>query len=395
MFRFLVYCVCMAKMANKATSSNPNPRDVLIHIHEYLLGKGFFYTRQMVANFFLALRSKPFVILAGPSGMGKTQLVRLFAEAIGYRANTLMIPVRPDWTDSSDLLGYVDLKGNFRVQPLLRWVLKAHQHPDELFFVVLDEMNLARVEHYFSEILSIMETRERVGERIQTDPLVSPALLAQATDAGEIAQLGLPDNLYLVGTVNMDETTHPFSRKVLDRAQTLEMNEVQLDWSSLGDPIEPMLGVTHAFLQAPYVHVRDLSPEGRKSLSQPLAWLQKLHQLLSGYGLPIGYRLRDEWAFYMLNRMEIRELVAEGEAMDFLLMQKVLPRIQGHTSEVFELTEKLIRFLLPAAFERKSLEEVSEQLTAPLQHSLPFPRSLQKLWAMRRQYDQTGFLSFW
>ena len=199
---------------------------------------------------------------------------------------------------------------------------QAEANPENMFFVILDEMNLARVEYYFSDFLSMMETRKRSGTRITTD-----ALHIHAAD--EDSELRLPDNLYIIGTVNMDETTHPFSRKVLDRANTIEMNVVHLDWPTLVEEVPPIEDVYNDFLRSSYLHIREVDESKRNHVSACLRLLKKINQILAQGDLQFGYRIRDEVIFYMLNRYEIRELVSENEAMDFQIMQKILPRIHG------------------------------------------------------------------
>ncbi|MED3717025.1 DUF3578 domain-containing protein [Geobacillus thermodenitrificans] len=199
-------------------------RSAVEHIHSYITAKGFYYTQEEVMNLFLSLKTKPFVILSGISGTGKTKIAQWLAESVGATEDNgqfILIPVRPDWNDGSDLLGYVDIKGDFKPGPLTNVITEAENHPDKPYFVVLDEMNLARVEHYFSDVLSVMESRRWENGRI-----ISSRLLPKET-AGR--DLFLPPNVYIIGTVNMDETTHPFSKKVLDRANTIEFNRIRLD----------------------------------------------------------------------------------------------------------------------------------------------------------------------
>jgi len=201
-------------------------------IKKQIRSRGFSYPAECIENLYLALKTKPFVILAGISGTGKTKLVKLFAEACGateHNGQYTLIPVRPDWSDPTDLLGYTDLTGNFRPSKFTKLLARASipENKDKPFFICLDEMNLAQVEHYFSDLLSIMETRRWNGDRIVSD------LLLCLDDQDVVYQeeyqfLGLPDNVYILGTVNMDETTHPFSKKVLDRAQMIEFSHIDL-----------------------------------------------------------------------------------------------------------------------------------------------------------------------
>ncbi len=132
------------------------------YINSYISSKGFYYEKEEVENLYLSLKTKPFVILSGISGTGKTKIVQWFAESVGATEENgqfTLIPVRPDWSDGSDLLGYVDIKGEFQEGPLTRVIREASNHRDKPYFVLLDEMNLARVEYYFSDILSVMESK--------------------------------------------------------------------------------------------------------------------------------------------------------------------------------------------------------------------------------------------
>ena len=230
--------------------------ELINHIHSYITMKGFNYSLTNIKNLYLSLRSKPFVIISGISGTGKTKIVQLFAESLGATEDNgqfKLIPVRPDWTDSSELLGYVDLKGDFNKGPLTEMIEHALDNPQLPHFVLLDEMNLARVEYYFSDLLSVMESRRRVG-----DEIVSSNLLDEK-DTGRAIRL--PENLYIVGTVNMDETTQPFSKKVLDRANTIEFNEVYLtnfDYLEDSDEIIDAIRVTNDQLKPTFISLKDI-----------------------------------------------------------------------------------------------------------------------------------------
>ena len=185
--------------------------DTLIEIENFIATRGFVFPGGILRAFYASLRSKPFVILAGNSGTGKSRLVRLFAEASGATVSNgrfTMIPVRPDWNDSSELLGYFDLNGEFNPGQLIAPILMAHQNAAKPFFVCLDEMNLAKVEHYFSDFLSIIESRSRNKDGIVTDPILHQAQLKKMKADGlrpeaqaalkrfssENQPIGLPEN---------------------------------------------------------------------------------------------------------------------------------------------------------------------------------------------------------
>ena len=183
----------------------------------------------------MTVSTKPFVILSGISGTGKSKIVELFAEAVGANYDNerfKLIPVRPDWSDATDLLGYRNIENKFVSGIIIDAAYEAMQHLDKPYFLCLDEMNLARVEYYFSDILSSMETRKINDDEMITQKLLSRAQFGKDERAyDKYGDVYIPQNLYIIGTVNMDETTFPLSKKVLDRANTIEFNKVDLKYN--------------------------------------------------------------------------------------------------------------------------------------------------------------------
>ncbi len=191
-------------------------QSIIDHVSSYIQSKGFFYEKKDLINFFLSLKTKPFVILSGISGTGKTKIVQWFAESLGATEENgqfTLIPVRPDWSDSSDLLGYVNLQGEFQERPLIKVLEAADANPNSPYFVVLDEMNLARVEYYFSDFLSVIESRKWKDGKIVTSPVLPESITNK--------HITIPSNVYIIGTVNMDETTHPYFQKRNGRLPTV------------------------------------------------------------------------------------------------------------------------------------------------------------------------------
>lgn len=319
---------------------------IIQHIHKFCLSKGFQYDIKDIANFYLALKTKPLVILAGISGTGKTQLVRLFAEAIGYgdADHCMIIPVKPDWTDNGDLIGYNNLGQVFEKKKVIDIILKAKENPDEPFFIILDEMNLARVEHYFSDFLSIMETRKFDEEGdIKTDALLRDNDVGMNTpDREKLIDLGIPKNLYVVGTVNMDETTFPFSKKVLDRANSIEMNRVYLEFKPRSADVQPLNNIYNDFLECTKINSSHLTEEEITELKPVISKLSEINDCLKMADLQFAYRIRDEICFYMLNSKLVQETVAWEDALDYQIMQKVLPRIQGSSVRVNRVLVELV-----------------------------------------------------
>lgn len=341
--------------------------DLVEHIQEYINSKGFYYSIENIQNLYLSLRTKPFVIISGISGTGKTKIVQLFAEAIGATEENgqfKLIPVRPDWSDSSELLGYTDIKGDFIRGPLTEMVEQAHQNPELPHFVLLDEMNLARVEYYFSDVLSVMESRKRVDGEITSSTLV--------TVNGEA--LTLPGNLYIIGTVNMDETTHPFSKKVLDRANTIEFNEIDLmNFASMSAPNETVkpIHVSNEVLESSFIHLIDAFSNHEQLIRDVSETLVTINKHLEPIHAQVGYRVRDEISFYIAHNEEAGQLLSPEDAMDFCIMQKILPRVGGMEAVV-----------------RPVLNNLAQELSS-------YPRCMKKLQEMIGRLDTDGFTSFW
>lgn len=336
-------------------------------IKTFIEAKGFKYDGALIENFYLSLKSKPFVILAGTSGTGKTRLVRLFAEAIGATSDNgqyKLVSVRPDWSDSSDLFGHVDLNQNFIPGAILEFVKTAEENPSKPYFLCLDEMNLARVEYYMSDILSAIETR-----RYENGLIVTDAIPVHSNYDSII----LPGNLYIVGTVNMDETTFPFSRKVLDRANTIEFSHVDL----LSLPLfateeKEKIIVDNDFLISNFITLNDCDIADKDFIEEICGILNNINFILETANAHIGYRVRDEIVFYMINNLKAN-LLDKKVALDNQIMQKILPRIQGSSESIKKMLEEL----------RKVCDNEK------------FVESAKKINFMIKRYEEDGFTSYW
>ena len=360
-------------------------------IKSYIAARGFNYEGDLIENFYLSLKSKPFVILAGTSGTGKTRLVKLFAEAIG--AKMKLVPVRPDWSDSSDLFGHTDLSNQFHPGAIIDFIKQAEWDKSTPHFLCLDEMNLARVEYYLSDFLSIIETRDRKDNgAIETDALVDASYFHAKEAREKYGRVYIPENLYIIGTVNMDETTFPFSKKVLDRANTIEFSFVKLMAKATAGGQAAAQKLDNNFLKTEYLYLRDCDDE---DLIDTVCFnLEELNQILVKANLHVGYRVRDEISFYMMNNKRA-ELLDEDAAFDHEIMQKVLPRVQGSSAAIKDVLSELFAkcagdytgFAGAAAY---------EQMNAYLDSkSCKYPNSAKKIAFMMRRYEEDGFTSYW
>ena len=377
---------------NPSESENNMDRATVEKIKNFITNKGFSYPDGLIENFCLSLKSKPFVILAGTSGTGKTKLVSLFAKAIG--AKYKLIPVRPDWSDSSDLFGHMDLNGNYIPGELLSFIKEADNNREKPYVLCLDEMNLARVEYYLSDFLSVIETREFVGDEIVSQPLLSKEKYGGDENARALyGELCFPSNLYIVGTVNMDETTFPFSKKVLDRANTIEFNYVDLipEDNSYGEVLPESLD--NRFLKTNYLLFAQCNDaEYAKSISVKL---QEINEILRECNAHVGYRVRDEIVFYMLNNKDAG-LLSEDEAFDNEIMQKILPRLQGSSQAVKEMLCNLFRVFAGDFDYQPQNNDVSRKMMNKLSGgNIKYPKSAEKIAFMVRRYEEDGFTSYW
>ena len=361
---------------------NLSPKETVDHIKNYIASKGFSYSDNLIENFYLSLKSKPFVILAGTSGTGKTRLVKLFAEAIG--AKYYMVPVRPDWSDGSDLFGHYDLNGNFIEGPVCPAFNAAAASPDNPVFLCLDEMNLARVEYYLSDFLSVIESREKQDDgAIHTDPIAH-------------FKEGIPDNLYIVGTVNMDETTFPFSKKVLDRANTIEFSYVDLfpGFDAFDIEVEP-LQLPNAFLATEYLVLAADCEKEKDFVIQVCDELQKVNSILKKANAHVGYRVRDEIVFYMLNNKNAENLLTYEQAFDNEIMQKILPRIQGSQVAIKDLLIELFKYCMGKYSGLDTESGNAGRQMQTMADSAKYPESAKKIAYMMTRYEEDGFTSYW
>lgn len=329
--------------------------------------------KEQYRPFITAIKSKPFLLLAGISGTGKSRIVRELACAcwdVGstdFKAqkpkNFEMVQVKPNWHDSSELIGYVsrigaDKDGNgvvFVAGDFLRFVAKAWENPEIPYFLCLDEMNLAPVEQYFAEYLSVIESRKAdENGNISTDPILKSDeqwyfnLTAQLTHKEDIRTqfnaegICIPQNLIVVGTVNMDETTFSFSRKVLDRAMTIEMNEVNLKGGL--DTRHEMIGkLGKTELIGETVEGIDVYSDFQNVCDIALDYLQGINDKLEGTPFKVAYRTRNEVLLYVVNNLPynkdskgntLSQDFVIARALDEITNMKILSRIEGDETKV-------------------------------------------------------------
>ena len=399
-----------------------------------------------VLSYLSVIRTKPFLLLAGISGTGKSRIVKEMAyascpnegdlrEDTTSPGNYCLVEVKPNWNDSTELLGYETVLdgGNYHLTKFVKFLIKAMQHENVPFFVCLDEMNLAAVEQYFAEFLSILESRKDVDGTIKSEPLIPAAIFEKyqqklhkelfptkdnsntSTGAGcyttdgtavylhrtyaKLMEEGLriPRNLIVVGTVNMDDTTYQFSRKVIDRAMTIEMNEVNLnDMFDIEKPDALSYRedvVDKGWFFAPFAQsnnvLQQMNNDERELLTEKIKTTigqtdadgtttpDSLEAILGKTPFRIAYRVVNELIlhFYALRCWENKDTEFEelyNKALDNILMMKVLPRIEGNEDLVKEPLAQLATWT-----------------------EVAYPKANAKIVEMRERLELSHFTCFW
>ena len=395
------------------------------------------------SQYLRAMRTKPFLLLAGISGTGKSRIVKQMAfdscpdnkilrKDATTPGNYCLVEVKPNWHDSSELIGYASQIGrpHYEVTPFVRFLAKAMLYEEQRvpFFVCLDEMNLAPVEQYFAEFLSVLESRKVVNGRITSEALIPAEVFAkyeeqlkkdlfgiQPKEVGVTYRSGgtsdpeayygaenavydrlkneclrIPSNLIVIGTVNMDETTHQFSRKVIDRAMTIEMNlpegEPFLDFFKNARDLEYNDTPFSADLFLPsIVKAADAVEALAEDNAEKTEWLKKevatiltdLNATLEDTPFKIAYRVQNELLLYFYEfwkengDAEWHDIL--NESVDQILMMKVLPRIEGDEDLLENPLASLANFCATGNY-RRAAQKVAE---------------------MKSRLDRAHFTSYW
>ena len=327
-------------------------------------------------SYLTAIRTKPFLLLAGISGTGKSRIVRKLAQATDdidvfandserfschSPANFCLIQVKPNWHNSMDVVGFKSNIGkdgeHYEYTPFIEFVGKAWQNLNTPFFLCLDEMNLAPVEEYFAEFLSAIESRSiDASGTYETDPIIKPfknfgqkvafdmiehLIGEKVEDVDKMSDLAkrlydkgltLPQNLIVMGTVNMDETTFSFSRKVLDRAMSIEMNEVSYDEfiSGASENDIPTLTSLNSLLVERPIKAQSVKDDDSYKV---IDYLKSINGILEGTPYKLGYRAANEALLYVASAKAFGNGSLASSLDDFTLM-KILSRIEGDDSKL-------------------------------------------------------------
>ncbi|MCY1720701.1 hypothetical protein OU798_10125 [Prolixibacteraceae bacterium Z1-6] len=354
---------------------------------------GLLFDSILIKRFISSLLTKPFVILSGLSGSGKTKLAQAFVQWICQdESQYCIVPVGADWTNREPLLGYPNaLKTDEYIKPdngALDVIINANNHPELPHFLILDEMNLSHVERYFADFLSVMESKGEIS------------LFAEGTvNNGVPSKLILPSNLFIIGTVNIDETTYMFSPKVLDRANAIEFRvtkgEIETFFANQQDVDMDKLKTRGTSMAQSFLELAEYKKFNNQDLSETHKTLVNFFEQLKKTGAEFGYRSATE-IIRLINQLTIIDSsLSPNEKLDIAIMQKLLPKLHGSRRKLcpvlvtlggFCVQEDLIKDLVKDVFEKEEFDFETEVVKYPL--------SLEKIIRMYKGAFENGFASY-
>lgn len=352
---------------------------------------GLVYSDKLITRFVSSLITKPFVLLTGLSGSGKTKLAQAFVHWICQEESQYrIIPVGADWTNREPLLGYPNaLKPEEYVKPdsgVLDLIIQANNQPELPHFLILDEMNLSHVERYFADFLSVMESKEEI-------PLYSEGTV----ENGVPAKLKVSSNLFIIGTVNIDETTNMFSPKVLDRANTIEFrvtkDEMENFLGNIKDINMDALKGKGAGMAKSFLEMSANKTFETKDIDIINAALVQFFGELKKTGAEFGYRSAAEILRLIHQLSVLDNALTTNQKIDIAIMQKLLPKLHGSRRKLCPVLETLGSFCIIG--EIKIIKDVFEKAEFDFNGAnVLYPLSLEKITRMYRGAIDNGFASF-
>lgn len=324
--------------------------------YDYLIDEGYYFSRETIENYLLSLKVKPFVILTGNSGTGKTKLSQLFAKYLNEKDNYKIIPVGANWTENRHILGYFNIIKNEPQYTPAYELIKKSQSKSYPHFLILDEMNLSHVERYFADFLSAIESNEPI-------PL-----------HGE-DELEIPSNLFVIGTVNVDETTYMFSPKVLDRANTIEFKTYSAKDYMTGkfNASKPKGDIRYLEDILTDQEIREMPiHELEQQFGNDEFWdefsdeMFKFQSILKKSGFDFGFRVINEITRFMLVAYKYEKQPKNWtnwkRYFDAQIKQKMLPKLHGSQKVIGETLDELLEACENYPSSKAKLEEMIDVL---------------------------------
>jgi len=358
--------------------------------NESVFESGLVFSEKLIIRFVSSLLTKPFVLLTGLSGSGKTKIAQSFVKWICKDESQFkIIPVGADWTNREPLLGYPNgLNPNEYITPdsgALNLIIESSkvENAEKPYFLILDEMNLSHVERYFADFLSIMESDDKIS-------LYSGAKRKDLKGIEIPNEIYWPKNLFIIGTVNIDETTYMFSPKVLDRANTIEFRVDENNIKSFFD-LPSKIDLTNLESKGATMAKDFLDISKDKSLGNDNEIKEifvKFFNELKKIGAEFGYRTAVEMLL-LIKKLNLVSNLSKKECVDIAVMQKLLPKLHGSRSKISKVLDALISLCLKEgqSFSISKSEEV-------LVENIHYPIAYEKLVRMYKNALDNGFSSY-
>jgi 5-methylcytosine-specific restriction protein B len=366
-----------------------NQVSLIDEFNKAVKSSGLIFDDLMLKRFVTALETKPFVILSGLAGSGKTKLAQAFCKWISKDESQIcLVPVQSDWINREPLLGYPDalnrgkyIKDDYGVIDLLNEAIK---HQDLPYFLILDEMNLSYVERYFADFLSAMESHEEIKLWNRPDKC----------DDSTPERIGLPENLFIIGTINVDETTYMFSPKVLDRANVIEFHATAESIRSFlsSDKYNDFSQILHAgekygaaFIKA----ANNKNLQGAQSseiIEDLVGFFDKLKNVNAEFGFRTAYEINRYINLALENGMN------SNEAVDTAIFQKLLPKLHGSRKKLMDVLNELRNICLKDDI-RSDNNGLKDDLSFD-SINFKYPLSAEKIYRMQKAAEDNGFTSF-
>lgn len=384
------------KNENFYISVNETNSSTLISFKKACCYASLTYSNQLITRYVSSLATKPFVLLSGLSGSGKTKLAQSFAQWICEDENQYcIVPVGADWTNREPLLGYVNaLETDKYILPengALQLIIEANkeENQNKPYFLILDEMNLSHVERYFADFLSVMESKDKF--KLHSNK--------EQEKSGVPFELSWPKNLFVVGTVNIDETTYMFSPKVLDRANAIEFRVTEKEISKFlksPNPIDlTQLESKGANMAADFIKMAKNQEFKEVTTDNLNSTLVNFFSQLQKTGAEFGYRTGMEIHRLYQQLTVINEDISENEKIDIAVMQKLLPKLHGSRRKLCPILETLAKLCVKEEVDvKKDFLENKEQLVFKKNPNVYYPLSLEKITRMYRGAIDNGFASY-
>ena len=378
--------IVIEKMAKKPVIGNANFD--INSFNESVIETGLVFEEKLISRFVSSLLTKPFVLLTGLSGSGKTKIAQSFVKWICEdKSQYKIIPVGADWTNREPLLGYPNgLNPNEYISPdsgILNLIITASENTDKPYFLILDEMNLSHVERYFADFLSVMESGDKIS-------LYSGSTRKDLDGSKIPNEILWSKNLFIIGTVNIDETTYMFSPKVLDRANTIEFRIDETNIKSFFDlPSKIDLSVLKSKGSSMAKNFLEIAEDNIIVKEEEYTEIfVKFFNELKKVGAEFGYRTAVEMLL-LIKKLSVISAISKNDSIDIAVMQKLLPKLHGSRSKIAKVLDALILLCLKKGqtFSIAKSDEV-------LMESILYPIAYEKLVRMYKNALDNGFTSY-